>query len=92
MSAQGTSYHQKDTIMIRKISALLAAALVLGSASIASAATVTRHAKHHVEHGSVMLLETMAQAKQPPTNGLPRTSKAMEYRLLSLHTLKPSLG
>jgi hypothetical protein len=57
MSAQGTSYHQKDTIMIRKISALLAAALVLGSASIASAATVTRHAKHHVEHGAVMLLE-----------------------------------
>jgi hypothetical protein len=43
--------------MTRKISGLLAAALILGSASIASAATVTRHAKHHVEHGAVMLLE-----------------------------------
>ena len=44
--------------MTRKFSGLLAAALeILGSASIASAATVTRHAKHHVEHGSVMLLE-----------------------------------
>ena len=32
-------------------------ALILGSASIASAATVTKHAKPHVERGSVMLLE-----------------------------------
>jgi hypothetical protein len=56
MSAQGTSYHQKDTTMTRKISGLLAAALILGSASIASAATA-KHAQRHVEHGSVMMLE-----------------------------------
>jgi hypothetical protein len=43
--------------MIRKISGFLAAALILGSASIASAATVTKHVKQHAEHGSVRLLE-----------------------------------
>jgi hypothetical protein len=41
-----------------RFSSLLAAAIILGSASIASAATVTHAAKHHhVERGSVMLLE-----------------------------------
>ena len=42
--------------MTRKISGILAAALILGSASVASAATV-KHAQRHVEHGSVRLLE-----------------------------------
>jgi hypothetical protein len=41
-----------------KISSILAAVIILGSASVASAATVTKAAKHnHVERGAVMLLE-----------------------------------
>jgi hypothetical protein len=41
-----------------KFSNLLTAAIILGSASIASAATVTHAAKHqHAERGSVLLLE-----------------------------------
>jgi hypothetical protein len=47
--------------MIRKISGLLAAAIILGSVSIASATTVHKAVKHHVERGSIMLLENSAR-------------------------------
>jgi uncharacterized membrane protein len=40
-----------------KIASILAAAIVLASASIASAATVKAAKQHHVHRGAVMLLE-----------------------------------
>ena len=48
---------EKDNVMT-KISSILAVAIILASASIASAATV-KAAKHHryIERGAVMLLE-----------------------------------
>jgi hypothetical protein len=45
--------------MINKISAIAAAALILGSASVASAATTHKVAHHHYQapRGQLMLLE-----------------------------------
>jgi hypothetical protein len=45
--------------MINKISAVVAAALIIGSASVASAATTHKVARHHYQavHGQLMLLE-----------------------------------
>jgi hypothetical protein len=52
--------------MIRKISTALAAALVLGSASIATAATVKSSvARQHPNRNSVMLLEDGARVRGP---------------------------
>ena len=45
--------------MINKISAVVAAALILGSASVASAATTHKVVRHHYQapQGQLMLLE-----------------------------------
>jgi hypothetical protein len=53
-------------IMIAKISSLLIAALVLSSASIASAATVKKAVKHPARHGAVYLLEDQGYAYPAP--------------------------
>jgi hypothetical protein len=52
--------------MINKISAVVAAALILGSASVASAATTHKVARHHYQapRGALMLLENV-----PAPNG-----------------------
>jgi len=52
--------------MTRKISSLLIAALLVSSASIASAATVKKAVKHPVRHGTVFLLEDRAPAYPAP--------------------------
>jgi hypothetical protein len=43
--------------MITKISSILAAALILGSASIASAATMHKPVRHYHQYPAIMLLE-----------------------------------
>ena len=43
--------------MFTRISSILAAGLILGSASIASAATVHKPARHYHHHPAIMLLE-----------------------------------
>jgi hypothetical protein len=53
---------QKEMTMIAKISSLMIAALILSSASIASAATIKKGVKHPVRHGSVFLLENRGYA------------------------------
>ena len=53
--------------MISKISALVAAAMILGSASVASAATTHKVVRHHYQaapQGQLMLLEN-APARVP---------------------------
>ncbi|MFZ0836596.1 MAG: hypothetical protein WAM77_04010 [Xanthobacteraceae bacterium] len=52
--------------MINKISAVVAAALILGSASVASAATTHKVVRHHYQapQGQLMLLEN-APARVP---------------------------
>jgi hypothetical protein len=52
---------RKDTTMINKISAVLTAVLILGSASVAAAATSHKRARHHgyVPRGQLMLLENV---------------------------------
>ena len=52
--------------MINKISAVVAAALILGSASVASAATTHKVVRHHYQapQGQLMLLEN-APARAP---------------------------
>jgi hypothetical protein len=52
--------------MTSKISSLLIAALLVSSASIASAATVKKAVKHPVQRGSVFLLEDRAPAYPAP--------------------------
>ena len=51
--------------MIAKVTSLLIAALLLSSASIASAATVKRTVKHPVPHGTVFLLENRPHYSAP---------------------------
>ena len=50
---------RKDATMINKISAVLTAVLILGSASVASAATTHKLVRHHgyAPRGQLMLLE-----------------------------------
>jgi hypothetical protein len=49
---------QRMNVMTSKISGILAAALILASASVASAATVHKAGRHYQEHrGAVMLLQ-----------------------------------
>jgi|SoimicmetaTmtLPB_FD_contig_31_38540680_length_475_multi_2_in_0_out_0_1 hypothetical protein len=56
--------------MTSKISAVLAAALILGSASLASAANSKPQAvRQQPRHPSVMLLEDGAQVRGPAVNG-----------------------
>jgi hypothetical protein len=56
--------------MNSKFSAVLAAALILGSASLASAAnTKTQQARQQPRQPSVMLLEEGAQVRGPAVNG-----------------------
>jgi hypothetical protein len=52
--------------MTSKISSLLIAALLVTSASIASAATVKKAVKHPVQRGGVFLLEDRAPAYPAP--------------------------
>jgi hypothetical protein len=59
---------EKESVMIAKITNLLIAALLLSSASIASAATVKRAVKHPVRHGTVFLLENRPQYSAPAKN------------------------
>ena len=51
--------------MIAKLTSLLIAALLLSSASIASAATVKRAVKYPVRHGTVFLLENRPNYSAP---------------------------
>ena len=51
--------------MIAKITSLLIAALLLSSASIASAATAKRAVKYPVRHGTVFLLENRPNYSAP---------------------------
>jgi len=51
--------------MIAKVTSLLIAALLLSSASVASAATVKRAVKHPVQHGTVFLLENRPNYSAP---------------------------
>jgi len=51
--------------MIAKVTSLLIAALLLSSASIASAATVKRAVKYPVRHGTVFLLENRPHYSAP---------------------------
>ena len=51
--------------MIAKVTSLLIAALLLSSASIASAATVKRAVKHPVQHGTGFLLENRPNYSAP---------------------------
>jgi hypothetical protein len=57
---------RKGTIMIAKISSIAIAALIVGSASIASAATVKNTVKHPAHHGTVYLLEDRGYAYPVP--------------------------
>jgi len=59
---------EKENVMIAKITSLLIAALLLSSASIASAATVKRAIKHPVHHGTVFLLENRPHYSTPARN------------------------
>jgi hypothetical protein len=62
---------RKDTTMINKISAVLTAVLILGSASVASAATTHTPVRHHgnAPRGQLMLLENIrARAPAADTN------------------------
>jgi hypothetical protein len=52
--------------MISRIPAVMAAALILGSASVASATTAKSHAgQHYLNHNSVMLLEDAGAGRGP---------------------------
>jgi uncharacterized low-complexity protein len=55
--------------MTSKISAVLAAALILGSASVALAANKHQTFRQQPRHPSVMLLEEGAQVRGPAVNG-----------------------
>jgi hypothetical protein len=55
--------------MTSKISAVLAAALILGSASVALAANKPQTVRQQPRHPSVMLLEEGAQVRGPAVNG-----------------------
>jgi hypothetical protein len=56
--------------MINKISTVVAAALILGTASVASAATTHKVVRHHYQapQGQLMLLEN-APARAPAYHG-----------------------
>ena len=51
--------------MIAIVTSLLIAALLVSSASIASAATVKKAVKHPVSHGTVFLLENRPHYSAP---------------------------
>ena len=51
--------------MIAKVTSLLIAALLLSSASIASAVTVKRAVKYSARHGTVFLLENRPNYSAP---------------------------
>jgi hypothetical protein len=55
--------------MTSKISAVLAAALILGSASVALAANKPQTVRQQPRQPSVMLLEDGAQVRGPAVNG-----------------------
>jgi hypothetical protein len=55
--------------MTSKISAVLAAALILGSASVALAANKSQTVRQPPRQPSVMLLEEGAQVRGPAVNG-----------------------
>jgi hypothetical protein len=59
---------KRRNAMMAKITSLLIAALLLSSASIASAATVKRTIKHPVRHGTVFLLENRPHYSTPARN------------------------
>jgi hypothetical protein len=63
--------------MINKISAVVAAALIIGSASIASAATTHKVVRHHYRapQGQLMLLENA-----PARGAAARTNAATNFQ------------
>ena len=69
--------------MISNISGFLAAVIILGSASIASAATVHRAVNHHVDRGSIMLLENSGRPVVGSYGGYSLDPKTRALEILS---------
>jgi hypothetical protein len=66
--------------MFKRVSTALSAALILGSVSSASAATVHHPARHDYHHSPIMLLETNSAAARTYWQNEANTEAAIRFQ------------